>query len=156
MLNVTLYTRKDCKLCDEVKADLNQLQSQYPHRLVEVDIDTDAILTENFGQIIPVVEVGLFLLRVDGRVFLRRLVSMCGTCAWRDPHTGDQWRLGLTWRSTSYILFSGTCNSVSDRRAWYWLGIHHFEKIQQDHALCRDHNGCDPGHYWRDALHRCF
>jgi hypothetical protein len=30
MLNVTLYTRKDCKLCDEVKADLNELQSQYP------------------------------------------------------------------------------------------------------------------------------
>ena len=39
MLNVTLYTRKDCKLCDEVKADLNDLQSQYPHRLAEVDIE---------------------------------------------------------------------------------------------------------------------
>ncbi|MBI3170188.1 MAG: glutaredoxin family protein, partial [Chloroflexi bacterium] len=30
MLNVTLFTKKECKLCDEVKADLTALQSQYP------------------------------------------------------------------------------------------------------------------------------
>ena len=58
MLNVTLYTRKDCKLCDEVKAELNDLQSQYPHRLVEVDIDLDPAMVAKFGEIIPVVEVG--------------------------------------------------------------------------------------------------
>jgi hypothetical protein len=46
-----------------VKADLSELQSQYPHRLVEVDIDTDAILTENFGLIIPVIEVGPYRLK---------------------------------------------------------------------------------------------
>ncbi|MDP1548322.1 MAG: DUF2085 domain-containing protein [Anaerolineales bacterium] len=63
MLNVTLYTRKDCKLCDEVKADLNELQPQYPHRLVEVDIDTDSALRAKFGQIIPVIEVGPFSLK---------------------------------------------------------------------------------------------
>ena len=63
MLNVTLYTRKNCKLCDEVKAELSQLQAQYPHRLVEVDIDSDAALVENFGLEIPVVEVGPFRLR---------------------------------------------------------------------------------------------
>ena len=63
MLNVTLYTREDCKLCDEVKVYLNELQSRFPHRLVEVDIDTDAILTENFGQVIPVVEVGPYSLK---------------------------------------------------------------------------------------------
>ena len=48
MLNVTLYTRKGCKLCDEVKAELNELQSQYPHRLVEVDIESDAALMAKF------------------------------------------------------------------------------------------------------------
>ena len=44
MLNVTLYTRKNCKLCDEVKTELQELQSKYPHRLVEVDIETDSSL----------------------------------------------------------------------------------------------------------------
>ena len=63
MLNVTLYTRKDCKLCDEVKADLNELQSQYPHRLVEVDIDVDAVLVAKYGEVIPVVEVGPYSLK---------------------------------------------------------------------------------------------
>ncbi|GAB4579429.1 MAG: hypothetical protein Fur0022_21670 [Anaerolineales bacterium] len=55
---VTLYTRKDCHLCEEVKADLAALQAQYPHQLVEVDIDTDASLKERYGNSIPVVEVG--------------------------------------------------------------------------------------------------
>ena len=63
MLNVTLYTRKDCKLCDEVKTELNELQSQYPHRLVEVDIDVDAVLVAKYGEAIPVVEVGPYSIK---------------------------------------------------------------------------------------------
>jgi uncharacterized membrane protein len=63
MLNVTLYTRKDCKLCDEVKAELVELQSKYPHRLVEVDIDSDSALLEKFSMEIPVVEVGPYTLQ---------------------------------------------------------------------------------------------
>lgn len=63
MLNVTLYTRKDCKLCDEVKAELADLQAKYPHRLVEVDIDTDSALVAKYGATIPVVEVGPYTLQ---------------------------------------------------------------------------------------------
>src|SRR3989304_2082035 len=63
MLNVTLYTRKDCKLCDEVKADLNQLQSQYPHQLVEVDISSDSALTAKYDIDIPVIEIGPYTLK---------------------------------------------------------------------------------------------
>ena len=63
MLNVTLYTRKDCKLCDEVKADLNDLQAQYPHRLAEVDIESVPVLLAKFATEIPVVEVGPYSLK---------------------------------------------------------------------------------------------
>lgn len=63
MLNVTLFTRTGCKLCDEVKTDLQDLQAQYPHRLAEVDIDADAALVAAYGQIIPVVEVGPYTLK---------------------------------------------------------------------------------------------
>ena len=63
MLNVTLYTRKGCKLCDEVKVELSELQSQYPHQLVEVDIESDAALMANFALEIPVVEVGPYSLK---------------------------------------------------------------------------------------------
>jgi len=63
MLNVTLYTRKGCKLCDEVKAELSELQSQYPHQLVEVDIESDAALKANFALEIPVIEAGPYSLK---------------------------------------------------------------------------------------------
>jgi uncharacterized membrane protein len=63
MLNVTLYTRKGCKLCDEVKAELTDLQIKYPHRLAEVDIDSDSALVESFGWEIPVVEAGPYRLK---------------------------------------------------------------------------------------------
>ena len=63
MLNVTLYTRKGCKLCDEVKAELGELQSKYPHQLVEVDIESDAALMANFALEIPVLEMGPYSLK---------------------------------------------------------------------------------------------
>jgi uncharacterized membrane protein len=63
MLNVTLYTRKGCKLCDEVKEELNDLQTKYPHRLAEVDIESDSALMENFALEIPVVEAGPYRLK---------------------------------------------------------------------------------------------
>ncbi len=63
MLNVTLYTRKGCKLCDEVKKELNDLQAKYPHQLAEVDIESDSALMENFALEIPVVDAGPYRLK---------------------------------------------------------------------------------------------
>jgi uncharacterized membrane protein len=63
MLTVTLFTRKDCHLCEQTKADLESLQSEYPHRLVEIDIDTDPVLQKKYLAEIPVVEVGPYALK---------------------------------------------------------------------------------------------
>ena len=63
MLTVTLYTRKECHLCDQAKADLDSLQSQYPHRLVEIDIDQDPTLQKAYLAEIPVLEVGPYILK---------------------------------------------------------------------------------------------
>lgn len=62
MLNVTLYTRIDCYLCEQTKADLESLQEKIPHRLVEVDIDSDPVLQQAYLVEIPVVEVGPYKL----------------------------------------------------------------------------------------------
>ena len=62
MLTVTLYTKKDCHLCDQAKADLDSLKRKIPHRLVEVDIDSDPALQKAYGQTIPVIEVGPYRL----------------------------------------------------------------------------------------------
>jgi uncharacterized membrane protein len=63
MLAVTLYTKKDCHLCDVVKADLESLKEKYPHRLVEIDINSDPALLKAYLVEIPVVEVGPYILK---------------------------------------------------------------------------------------------
>jgi len=63
MLTVTLYMREDCHLCEQAKADLESLQEQYPHRLVEVDIDSDPALQQAYLVEIPVVEIGPYQLK---------------------------------------------------------------------------------------------
>jgi uncharacterized membrane protein/glutaredoxin len=63
MITVTLYTRKDCHLCEQAKADLESLQVQYPHRLVEIDIDRDPVLQKKYLAEIPVIEVGPYVLK---------------------------------------------------------------------------------------------
>ncbi len=62
MITVTLYTRKDCHLCEQVKADLKSFEEKYPHRLVEVDIDSDPALKKAYGESIPIIEVGPYRL----------------------------------------------------------------------------------------------
>lgn len=75
MIRVTLYTRKNCHLCDQARADLDSLRLEFPHELVEIDIDTDPILEERYKEIVPVAQVGPYKLEalftlIDLRVAL--------------------------------------------------------------------------------------
>ena len=73
MLTVTLYLRQECHLCEQAKEDLASLQEQYPHRLVEVDIDSDPALQRAYLVEVPVVEVGPYRLKAP---FDRRKLTM--------------------------------------------------------------------------------
>lgn len=64
-LTVILYTRKDCAPCEQAKEDLAAIQSQIPHRLVEIDIEKDAAMHEKYASEVPVVEVGPYKLRTS-------------------------------------------------------------------------------------------
>jgi len=63
MITVTLYSRQDCHLCEQVEDDLDQLRGQLAHRLVIVDINSDPNLVAKYGSEIPVVEIGPFTLK---------------------------------------------------------------------------------------------
>jgi uncharacterized membrane protein len=63
MLNITLFTKKDCPACDEVRGFLADLQKQFPHRLAEVDVDSDSAMKAKYGWHVPVVEVGPYTLK---------------------------------------------------------------------------------------------
>ncbi|HEX7975810.1 MAG TPA: glutaredoxin family protein, partial [Anaerolineales bacterium] len=63
MIEITLYTRTGCQLCDEAQAELETLQGTIPHRLVVVDVDSSAGLQQAYGSQVPVVEAGPYLLK---------------------------------------------------------------------------------------------
>ena len=63
MIYIKLFTRKDCHLCEHVKAALNSLKIQYLHELVEIDIESTPELEKKYALEIPVVEIGPYTLK---------------------------------------------------------------------------------------------
>lgn len=63
MLQVILFSRPGCHLCEQVKEDLSRLQIRYPHQLTEIDIETNAELHQSYALEIPVVKVGPYTLK---------------------------------------------------------------------------------------------
>ncbi|HEY1468646.1 MAG TPA: glutaredoxin family protein [Candidatus Acidoferrum sp.] len=57
-LEVTLYTRPGCHLCDDAKAAMAPLLREFHAPLREVNIDLDAELAAKYGWDIPVVFIG--------------------------------------------------------------------------------------------------
>ena len=58
MIEVTLFVKPQCPLCDDVHALLGELAAVYPHRLTVRDVSAEARLRAEFGERVPVVEVG--------------------------------------------------------------------------------------------------
>ena len=54
---VTLYTRKDCGLCDDLAETLRRLAPGLRFTLTEQDVDADAALRERYNEMVPVVVV---------------------------------------------------------------------------------------------------
>jgi glutaredoxin len=57
-VRLRLYTRPDCPLCDEMKAELARARTSRPFVLEEVDITADPRLEARHGLSIPVLEIG--------------------------------------------------------------------------------------------------
>lgn len=54
---ITLFTRKQCPLCDKAKEILQELKVEWDFALEEVDIAESDELTERYGLMIPVVHI---------------------------------------------------------------------------------------------------
>ncbi len=57
-LEVTLYTRAGCHLCEKAKAQMAPLLREFGATLREVDIDADPALRELYTNDVPVVFLG--------------------------------------------------------------------------------------------------
>ena len=56
-MEVILYTRRDCPLCDEAKVLLDELRETLPFELAVKDVHTDPKLMEMYGARVPLVVV---------------------------------------------------------------------------------------------------
>ena len=63
MINVTLFSRQNCHLCDEAEKDLAELQEKFPHKLFVIDIESDPDLLRTYAFEIPVIKVGPYTLK---------------------------------------------------------------------------------------------
>jgi len=54
MTVLTLYTRRGCHLCDEMKAVVMEVAAHQPIVLDEVDVDADPGLAREYGHRVPV------------------------------------------------------------------------------------------------------
>lgn len=62
MMQVTLYSKADCPLCDAARGHLNALQAEFPHELYEIDVVEDEALRIRYSDKVPVVKVGAYTL----------------------------------------------------------------------------------------------
>jgi glutaredoxin len=75
-LEVTLYSRPGCHLCDEAKAIIKPLLTEFGATLREVNIDEHPEIAERYSSDIPVIFLGAHKAvkhRVDPQQFRRQL-----------------------------------------------------------------------------------
>ena len=53
-MTITFYTRADCHLCEDARAELDRLRFVYD----AIDIDADPDLARRYGERVPVIEAG--------------------------------------------------------------------------------------------------
>ena len=76
MTQVVLYTKRDCPLCDEMKAVVTRVRAEVTFALEVVDIEGDAALVAAYGLDVPVLVIDgrkAFKHRVEARALRRRL-----------------------------------------------------------------------------------
>ena len=73
---LTLYTRKDCCLCEEMKRVIRQVAAKSPLDVEEIDVDGAADLSRSYGDEVPVLFINgrkAFKYRVEARELKNRL-----------------------------------------------------------------------------------
>lgn len=75
-LKLTLYTRRDCGLCEEMKTVIRRAVAKTPLELEDIDVDGIAELREEFGNEVPVLFINgkkAFKYRVTATELAKRL-----------------------------------------------------------------------------------
>jgi len=78
MIDLLLYTRRDCHLCDVMKEAVERARRDFPSRLSCVDVDSRPELAREYGEEVPVLFVNerkFAKFRVDPRRLREKLTA---------------------------------------------------------------------------------
>ena len=81
MIRVEVYTKRDCCLCEDVKATLLRVRRDIPFELREIDIESAPVLHEAYKERIPFIVMDgrpAFKYHVDEAALRRRLARCEG------------------------------------------------------------------------------
>jgi glutaredoxin len=56
-MKITLYSKPDCPLCDELKAELDILHMGFGFTLVDCNIEEDEVAFQRYRYLIPVLDI---------------------------------------------------------------------------------------------------
>jgi glutaredoxin len=77
-VKLTLYTRRECCLCAEMKTEIQMAAEKISIDVEEIDVDSSPELTERYGSEVPVLFINgrkAFKYRVTAKELERRLRS---------------------------------------------------------------------------------
>ena len=57
MINVHIYSRRGCHLCEVAEKTASELQSEYSYQLSVEYIDGDPVLEKEYGEKVPVIMI---------------------------------------------------------------------------------------------------
>ena len=81
-IQIEIYSRPGCHLCDEAKAVIEPFKGRYSLDIRVTDVDSTPALREAYGMDIPVVMINgteAFRHRVDARILERKLKELWNT-----------------------------------------------------------------------------
>lgn len=57
MVNITIYSKNNCHLCDIAMETLLKIRKEFPFSLTEINIEKDKEIFEKYKYLIPVIEI---------------------------------------------------------------------------------------------------
>jgi len=111
-IELVLYSKPNCPLCDEAKEVLHQVQKELPFRLIERNIEDDPAWWDAYHLMIPVVELDgepIFYGKVSAHRLRRMLTAKAAGAPWLNPRYKEFLGRLRTW------LKPGDESGIGDR-----------------------------------------
>jgi uncharacterized membrane protein len=120
MIEVILYSREDCHLCEQAKTDLDALKADILFSLKVVDVDQDEKLKNALDHILPIVEIGPYRLKAPfSRDELRVTLGAARDRLDHIDRIGESPQLDAVWHTKKWTK----ADAFSYWFSRHWLGI---------------------------------